>query len=152
MESSKLKLFNDENKEMKMPGDSNLEKGNSLRTDNVVKALTGEQVKTLLLPEEQLIELPNYVIDFSKNMQMTVFQKLALDSLLSKNGDTSIYLYNNNNIIKIGSGIQYKLEMILSSYKNNILNKDVNIYKDVERGKELKEVIARDITKLRMNI
>lgn len=153
MEKSGINLFGDNNTdEMQMPTAKYETEGNELKTDDVDKALFGETVKTLLLPEKQTMELPNYVLDFSKNMNMNTFQKLALDSLLDKNGDVSIYLYSSKNIVKVGMGDRLKLERIINLYKGCILNEEVKVYKDVDIDKPIIEVKAKDITKLRMNI
>lgn len=153
MEQSNIKLFSmNDNEEMVMP---DINKGNNVKYDNsedVNNALFGEKVKTILIKDEQIIELPNIVFDFSKNMSMNIFQKLALDGIITENGDTAVYLYSTGNLMKIGTALSSKIESIINVFKTDVLNSDVLIYKDVQEGKPLTEINKKDITKLRMNI
>lgn len=119
---------------------------------DITDAISGSTVKKLLIPEDAEMELPNYVLDYTTVEQTSAFQKQAIKNLLSTDGKVAIYLYTDGRILKIGYGEEYKLNQIIDSFRANVADENVKVYKDVEIGKELREVRHKDISKMRFNI
>lgn len=154
MEKSKVNLFDAPSDQLVMPGSSpqDLAKQAELTKSEIDNAIYGKEVKVIVLPEETSVEYPNYVIDLTNLSEITVFQKAALQNLLSKHGDTAIYFYLGKKFTRVGYGMAYKLENLLSLTKKHIFGDEIKIYRNLEKGKPVDEVVSRDVTKLRLNL
>lgn len=125
----------------------------NLISESIDSAILSKQVKTLILPEDTAISKLNYVIDVENSKQMSSMQKAALKSLISKNGDTQIYLYlKQSGLFSVGFGDRYKLERMMPILKKFVFDDMITIYKNFEIGKDLQEVTSKDITKMRINL
>lgn len=111
-----------------------------------------DTVVRISLPKEATIAEKNFIFDFSDMESISVFQKEALKSLVSTEGNVSLYLYKKNNITKFGEGEQFTLERMVPLLRHYVFCDDIKIYKDYAEGKPLEEIEARDITKLRLNL
>lgn len=154
MEKSNIKLFDAPDDEIVMPtsGEAEVDKQKELIKSEIDNAIYGNEVKVVVLPEETVIEYPNYVIDLTDLNEISIFQKSALQNLLSKHGDTAIYFYLGKKFTRVGYGLSYKLENLLALTKRHIFNDEIRIYRDLEKNKPVDEVVSRDITKLRLNL
>lgn len=154
MEKIEVNLFDAPADKLVMPSENNveLEKQKSLIENEIEGAIFGAKVKTVVLSEDSKIEIPNYVLDFSECTDISIFQKECLKNLRTKDGDTAIYMYNKQSILKIGYGHGYKLENLLALTKKHVFGDSIKIYRNVEKNKPLSELITRDITKLRLNL
>lgn len=148
-----LKLFGTSGDDIVMPSvDASESVSDSLRSDSIASAITGERVKTLIIPENTSIDEVNYVFDFSETETVSVFQKEALKALASTNGDTSLYLYKKSGLVKFGKGISYNLERIIPLVRAHVFSNEIKVYKNFMPGEPVNEVENRDITKLRLNL
>ena len=154
MEKSSVKLFDAPENEFVMPGSNteDLAKQKELTKSEIDNAIYGREVKVVVLPEETTIEYPNYVIDLTELSEISVFQKSALQNLLSKNGDTAIYFYLGKKFTRVGYGMSHKLENLLALTKRHIFGDEIKIYRNLEKNKPVDEVVSRDVTKLRLNL
>lgn len=153
-EVDKIDIFSDDGKAPEMPSINKEQSGeeSTLKSEGTEDAISGVSVKTVLIKEDSDIEYPNYILDFSNVGSVNVIQKSALKSLISEDGDTSIYLYNKDAIVKIGSGIGETLSTLINIINQSTMNGEVAVYKDVIPGEEIEEIHGKDITKLRMRI
>jgi len=150
--SGDIKLFNDNGTDVALPSIEETSE-NTLASEDISDSILSDTVTALRIPEETDIPLVNYVIDVSNLQSITVFQKVAIKSILSENGDVPMFFYNDKGLTYFGSGSKYKLDMMISSLKQDIfMDEDIHIYKDVQPGQELKEVVGKDITKWRLNL
>lgn len=155
MEKSNISLFDAPEDIVVMPNnfeESSKSEQSKLMSNDIAKAIVGNEVKIIVLPEETDIQYPNYVLDFSDCTEITIFQKEALMNLISKDGDTALYLYNKKSLTRFGYGLKYKLENLMILTKKHIFGDNIKIYRDVQRDKPVDEVISRDITRQRLNL
>ena len=153
-DKDELEIFSDDGKNPKLPSISKekYNENSSLKSEGTEDAISGKSVKTVIIKEDSDIEYPNYVLDFSNVESINVIQKSALKSLISDRGDTAIYLYKKDAIVKIGSGIGEILSTLINIINQSTMNGEISVYKDVIPGKEIEEIKGKDITKLRMRI
>lgn len=154
--NEELKLFQDDGKNPIGPQSKN-NKNSELITHGVEDALKGEKVKTLLIPETIEILLPNYVLDFRKAVKLRQHQIQSLATILVDDGDTAIYVClqgQNGSIMmeRIGMGDSEVLGGILLPGVKSIFGKSCKLYRDVERGRPLKEMRQYDPEKIRLRI
>ena len=119
---------------------------------DVEKAIRGEVVKKVIIPEDTLIFQPNYVIDFSTVDTLYEFQMEALDSFISSDGDVALYAFTKGGLTKLGTGISDLLDRVLTISVAKIFNGKCPIYKDFQIGKPLKQVSDKDITSMRIGL
>lgn len=115
-------------------------------------ALTGDTIKSVIVPEESDITLPNYVIDLSEVSEICEIHSTAIDALLNEDGDTAVYVYTNTGIDKIGMGYGELLNRIIAPAISNIFNDKCLIYKNYQIGEDLDIVDGKDISNLRLSI
>ena len=68
MDNLQINLFDDDSNEIILPNvEINNEgaSGSELISEDIGKAISGDKVKSMILPEENSILIPNYVIDLS---------------------------------------------------------------------------------------
>lgn len=152
---SDIKLFKEDRNEVAMPS-INIEmtsEQKELISDDVSKAISGEQVKIVILKEVNEIAEDNYIFDFTELASINVIQKEALKSLVSNNGNVQLYLYKKGSgLTSFGVGERYNLEMMVPLVRNYVFNSDIKIYKNYRVGEPAKEVISKDITKMRLHL
>lgn len=124
-----------------------------LISEEIDGAILGDKVKTLIIPEDTDIALYNYVFDFTNLQSINVVQKSSLKALISLHGDIQLYLYNDKNgLTAFGMGDKYSLERTVPLIKKFVFNDEIKIYKNFRVGKQLEEVVSKDITKMRLNL
>lgn len=154
-QTSKIELLDNSSKldNIQMPSDEfgkNMDK--AMYSKDITKAISGNAVETYLVDESNDIEVPNYMFNLVNKGSMSRIYLKIIKGLLSENGNVAIYLCNGKSVIKAGYGDDIKINSIISTIKSYIFNDDIQIYKNIERGKKLEEVKKRDITKLRMKL
>lgn len=154
MDNIGIKLFKSDSKEVSLPsiGEEVVEQQKSIMSQSIEGAISGEKVKTLILPEEAMIDKSNIVFDFSEMETISIFQKEALKGLVCKDGDTSLYLYKKNTLVKIGTGHRHLLERLIPLIREQVFGDTVRVFKDFEVGKPVIEMNKKDITQLRLNL
>lgn len=117
--------------------------------------ITGKEVKHVILPEDDSVKLPNYVIHFPESEKITIFQRQALLALKEKDPQlqiASLYISRGNKMLKIGEGDPQKLNMVLPTVINIIFDNKIRVFKDVQNGVRAEEVKRTDISKLRLKL
>lgn len=123
----------------------------SLISEGLEKAIQGETVKSVMLPEETMIIQPNFVIDVSK-IQLYKHQEFAISYLLHPDGDTALYLNGIHGMGKLGYGDGETLERVIPLMVEHIFHGEIKAYKNFEPGKPLIEVSNKDISAMRLTI
>ena len=123
-----------------------------LKSEGIGDAISGDVVKSMIIPEDTDIILPNYVIDFSNIKEVFEIQIVALGAMLNENGDTALYIYNNGEMQRLGMAFGEVLNRVLVSSVDNLFNGECILYKNVKVGEKAKVVKSNDITKLRLSI
>ena len=124
-----------------------------LMSEGVEDAIEGQTVKSMLLKENENIDLPNFVLDLSNLDGINKLQMIGLSSLLHPDGNTAIYVYNKGKgLFKLGDGLNGLLNKILPRVVYNVLGQECKIYGDYQIGKKAKLITDSNITTKRMNI
>lgn len=167
MEKLEINLFDSKADEVAMPGQSikldeaeiseqeikdSLKSTTDVISQGIEGALSGETVKSVLIPEESDIIQPNYVIDFSELGEIEPIQSMAIDALLNEDGDMAVYGYTNGGITKLGMGYSDVLNRVIASAIGNVFNNQCLIYRNYDIGKKLDIVDSKDISHLRLSI
>lgn len=150
-----FKLFKDDGSDVALPSSELSKKDEEkekLKSISIDKAILGESVKTILIPESFDIETPNYVLDFRECDKVTDFQLRALASVIRERGGTKIYIIVKNGMQCIGNGDTDTLNDILALGISKIFGSKCKLYRDVEKGKPAKRVILGDSSSIRLNL
>lgn len=130
-----------------------LDMGSELISSGIDKAISGKQVKTMMLAEDPDIMLPNFVIDFTDVEELHNYQMEGLDALLHPDGDTWIYVYTKNGgLTKLGRGRSEIVDRILTLAIAKLFDSKCKVYRNFEVGKKLNIVSNKDITTMRLSI
>lgn len=137
-----------------MPTDGNKQEKSveMLKSEGIERAIKGETVKSIMLPEDLQIDFPNYVIDLSDMETINDFQMKSIDSLLHSQGDLPIYLNTKLGIVKIGKGKTEILDRLLALIVTSLLGPKCKLYKNYVPGEIPKVVSTKDICTMRMRI
>lgn len=154
MDNLNIKLFNNDSSQVTLPqvSEQKVAEQSSLKSQSIESAISGTKVKTIILPEEAVIDEHNFIFDFSEMETISVFQREAIKSLISTDGDTSLYLYKKNSLVKIGCGDKYTLERMIPIVRAHVFDNGIRVFKDFGDSKPVQEVEGRDITQLRLNL
>ncbi len=124
-----------------------------LISEGVEDALKGDTVKSMILKENEDIEIPNFTLDMSNVQSVGQLQMEALDALLHTDGNTALYVLNTKTgMVKLGMGLNGMLNKILPRVVYNVFGEECKIYGDFEIGKKAKLITDTNITTKRMNI
>lgn len=130
-----------------------LKSGTDLISEGLERAIKGETVKSMMIPEDSSFILPNYLIDISKVEEMGDHHTEALDALCDDDGDVVLYLNTlHGEITKIGRGLSSKLDRIIASSMANLFSSKARVFKDFMPGQKLNEVSTKSIETLRLNL
>lgn len=151
-----INLFSDDGKRVVVPNISGeqLEHQKSLMSEDVTKLLSADTISPLNI-KEGLLEPENYVFDYSRVQNISIFEKNVLKALLDKKtGNISIYLYNRNGKLSyIGKGEMYQLARILPLLKPNVFSPELIILKNYVVGSSNVQLVSsKDITQLRLKL
>lgn len=152
-----ISLFSDDGKTVAMPSIPSIAPEQSsqpaLISKGIDDAISGEQVKTILLPEDNEIEAENYVIDLMDTESVSTMQLNSLKCLLSRYGDIAIYLYTRKSGLKyVGEGERYELERLVPLIKHYVFDDKISVYRDLQQGGKANKIESKDITKMRINL
>lgn len=126
--------------------------GDSLVSNSIEKVICSETVAHILIPETFEINLPNYVIDFSKVSSMHQHQLDALQTILTDDGDTWVYIYVGSRIMLIGKTDSSSIERLLPIGLQSIFSGKCALYKDIDRNTEQREIKKNDYRKVRLRL
>jgi len=122
-------------------------------------ALASEMVESVLLPTEEVISVPNYVIDLGAIEEVDPIQIGVLDSFIVEtpiakdiNGSVAIYILIQNSIQKIGYGDDEVLGRIIAKAIESAFGSECKVYKDYKVNEKPVVYGSKDVTKLRLNI
>ena len=152
-----INLFKDDGKMVAMPSipstQSESDAQPALISKGIDEAISGEQVKTILLPEDNGIEAENYVFDLMEIESISTMQLNSLKCLLSRYGDIAVYLHTKRAGLKyVGDGERYELERLVPLIKHYVFDDMITVYKDLQPGGIAHKVESKDITKMKLNL
>lgn len=148
-----IKLISADPNKVALPSINNDNNDSDLISESIDGAILGEQVKTLIIPEENEIYPLNYVIDLTNYKTMSALQKQSLVALLSVYGDIELYLYSDSmGLVSFGMGDKYSLERLIPLVKQYVFDDELAIYKNLQSNGQYEVVKGRDITKMRLNL
>lgn len=129
-----------------------LKSTSELMSVGVEKAISGSEVKSVMLPEDIDIIQPNYVIDLSDVGDVEAIQVMALDSILDEDGDMGLYIYKKGSIQKAGMGHGWLLNRVIVSAMKNVFGDKCLIYRNYSPDKEVEVIDGKDLAHLRLSI
>ena len=167
MEKTIINIFDSPADEITLPGETlrindveiseedikkKLRLATELISDGVEKAISGDMVKSVLLPEDLDIMQPNYVIDLTHVGDIESIQAMALDAILDEDGDMAVYLYKTGSIQKVGVAHSWLLNRVIVSAMKNVFGDKCLIYRNYSPDKEVEIIDSKDLTHLRLSI
>ena len=123
-----------------------------LKSNDITDDITKDEINKVSISEENIINTPNYIIDLTNIKEVEPIQIQALDSILFKDGDISIYVYSNGVVQKIGNSRSNIANRILFQAMVNIFGDKCKIYKDFKVGNIAKPLNNKSISYLRLNL
>lgn len=126
--------------------------GVSLISKGVEEAISGDMVKSVIIPETLDISLPNYVLDFRGARNVRDHCLSALEGMLTDDGDTHIYIWLESTLSRVGMGIGRSLDRILAPGMQSLFGEMCRIYQDAETGKPVREIKQQDPSKIRLRL
>lgn len=145
---SEIDFFGDESAVV-LPKIGGEEEINKLDMEDAISEAT---VKSVLLPTEEDIQVPNYVIDLSGIEEVDPIQIEVLDAFVMDQGNVAVYILIQGSFQKIGMGNQAILDRIISKSVASSFGKECKVFKDYKIGEKPVVYSSKDITKLRLNI
>lgn len=134
--------------EVKLP-DVNDDKYQEYITNGFQEAISGKEVKTVLIKDTQDIKYPSYLLDMTEVVSLTEESLKALKGLLH-GGDTAVYIRNGNNIALIGYGSGHLLYSVLAGVVKHLYSGLCKVYYNKGNGFEpLKET---EVSSVRLNL
>lgn len=153
--NNEISIFSDNGEKAVIPSAESLGKSEdslNLKSDGIEKAILGETVKSLMIPESFELLLPNYVLDFREAKSLRKHQIQALATLVVDDGDINIYVCLGNGMEKLGTGYSWKLDDIIVPGMQSIFGDQCRVYHNVERDKPVQELKVFDPTAIRLDI
>lgn len=152
--SNNLDLFGDDGSTPIQPTieQSELDKNYSLKSKGIEEAISHEYVKTLMIPENLSIDLPNYVLDFRQAKTLRKHQIHILTTLIREDGDTNIYVCLSNGMEKLGMGVGSLLDTILLPGIQSVFGESCKLYKDVKPNSPITELKQQDPKSIRLEL
>jgi len=142
-------VFNKE-KEIAIPSiESTEDVYSDLYTEGVEDAITGKQVKQVLVASADEFECPSYLIDMTNVGVITEGALNAIYGLLS-GGNTAVYIKNRDKILKIGHGDDGIFYTVLNSVLKQMFNGKCIIYKN--KGNGFKRIRENEVDAVRLNL
>ena len=150
-----LKLFDDDSSEVVLPGQHEISKNKELISVGTEEAISGEYIKEVLIPDEKVINTPNFIIDLGDMSEMTSNQMSAISSLLTyklEDADTYIYLKTHRGIYQLGMAVKNRVDSLIGIVIQKTLGDNVRVYRDATDKKPGELVRLDDITKTRLSL
>lgn len=149
--ADEMNLFSDSGAEPSLPSQPvTLDEANELISHGVEKAISGEYVNTLMIPEDTEILTPNYVIDFREISTTREHQIQALASIITKRGDCNIYVCFKNGLNFLGLANSKMIDRVLPCGIRSVFGDSCKLYHNVELGKPLHEVTQQELAEIRL--
>ena len=148
-------LFMDNEEQVEMPRSEINNVNEPVGIGDVAKIISGDTVERTVIPEspEDGVDEHNYLLDLSNLNSWTYMEKQSIKSLISKHGDTSIYLRTKKiQLVCLGKGKRELLDFILPEIKSAVFGDKINIYKDFSVNEELREISTLDFTDFRLDL
>lgn len=144
-------VFNKE-KEIAIPSiESTEDVYSDLYTEGVEDAITGKQVKQVLVASADEFEYPSYLIDMTNVGVITEGALNAIYGLLSGgNTAAAVYIKNKDKILKIGYGDDGIFYTVLNSVLKQMFNGKCIIYKN--KGNGFKRIRENEVDAVRLNL
>ena len=126
------------------------EQNQELLSMGIEEAIQKDGLDTVLLKEENTIHVPSYLIDMTNVGDIMPASLEAIQTMLSEDGDTAIYMKNGNMVGIIGFGQSQELYSMLDTYINNVYSGRCQIYKN--SGKGFKKIKPMDVDNITLDI
>lgn len=151
---SGIDFFSDDGAAPVLPSINKLEEtgGLNLISEGIDKAIRGDVVKSLMIPENFELALPNYVLDFRQAKTLRKHQIETLATLVREDGDTNLYVCLSNGLEKLGMGVGVILNNVLQTGIESVFNGVCRLYRNVEQGKPLQELRTLDPKTIRLEL
>ena len=135
--------------EVVVPSLDNTEAENLLSV-GIEEAIQKEGIDTVLLKEETEVHVPSYLMDMTSVGSIMPASLQALQTMLTENGDTAVYMKNGDMIGIIGYGDSQELYNRLDTYVNNVYSNKCKLYKN--KGDGFKEVKPMDVDNIELDL
>lgn len=130
-----------------------LEEGRDLMSEDIMGAISGEEVKVVMLKESEHIEEPNIAIDLRDLQKISRVETDALRGLLREDGNVALYIIQPRvGVVKLGYALKGMMDKVLVRVIYNILGEDIKIYENFQIDKENKLLNKNSLVSRRMNI
>lgn len=125
--ADEIKLFSREASDIVLPTTVEVTKEvEKLIATDITEAISGDTVKSMLLDTLVGVQQPNYTF-ILKDSSIKEVQLRALEALISKGGNTALYLLKNKDLRLIGFGNLDDLGRTVPSIVRKILFDDVEV-------------------------
>lgn len=124
------------------------EQYSELTSMDMESTLTADEVKAVHMERDSEVDIPSYLLDMSEVENITELSLSALRCLL-KGGDTTVYIKNGNNIVKIGLGDGQELYKVFHGVIKNMFN-GYKLYYNIGEGFKL--VKDTEVSPVRLNL
>ena len=151
-------LFASNENEIALPSEALNEDDTGLPAgiEDVATIISKDTVEQVIIPDApgEEFDRSNYLIDLSRLKSWSYMQRQSLKSLISKNGDTSIYLLSGavDKPVLLGKGKREILDFILPGIKQGVFDNQIRIYKDFDDESEKKEIDNLDVTDFKLDL
>jgi len=122
----------------------------NLMSVGIDEALKKDKLDTVLLQEETEVHIPSYLIDMTEVGDIMPATLRALQTMISTEGDTAVYMKKGDMVGVIGYGDRHELYSRLETYINNVYSGKAKLYKNT--GKGFKLVKPMDIDSVILDI
>lgn len=116
----------------------------------IEEAIQRDSIDTVLLKEETEIHIPSYLLDMTGVGDIMPASLQALQTMLTAEGDTAVYMKNGTMIGTIGYGESQELYNRLETYISNVYSNKCKLYKN--KGKGFKEIRPMDVDNIELEL
>lgn len=120
-----------------------------LYTEGLEKAITGKQVKQVIVASADDFEYPSYLIDMTNVGYITEESLNAIDGLLT-GGDVAVYIKNGDRVMKVGSGEDSIFYAVLNGVLKQMFAGKCVVYKN--KGDGFKILKENEVDTVRLNL
>lgn len=125
--ADEIKIFNQDAHDVILPTAVEVSKEvEKLIATDITEAISGDTVKSMLLDTLVGVQQPNYTF-ILKDGSIKEVQLRALEALVSKEGNTALYLLKNKDLRLIGFGNLDELGRTIPSVVRKILFDDIEV-------------------------
>ena len=135
---------------IKLPDENNIDVDSNLMGADLGNALKDKKVKTVIIKDTYELNLPAYLIDMSDVGDVTEASLKAIEALLREDGDTHLYIKNNDASLYAGAGDGMMLYTILDNLLSKLFNDKCKLY--FNNGEGFYLIKQMDVYSVRLNL